>query len=57
MQEVAHGTTSQALDLRDIANAMNDVSNSIENAYKILKNVSDETKNTALKADIGKRNR
>ncbi|MGB9812635.1 MAG: methyl-accepting chemotaxis protein [Thermovenabulum sp.] len=55
MQQVAEGATSQANDLQDIVSLIAVLTNNIENVYKELQDVKNETDNTTDKANIGKR--
>jgi len=54
MMQIADGSTAQAVDLVDINNSMQEVSNKIQSVYKTLEQVSLEAKNTSAKANIGK---
>ncbi|WP_206155663.1 methyl-accepting chemotaxis protein [Caldanaerobacter subterraneus] len=55
MQEVAEGATAQANDLQDIVGLIHGLTRNIENVYKELQNVKNETDNTADRANNGKK--
>lgn len=55
MQEVAEGVTAQANDLQDIVGLIHGLTRNVENVYKELQNVKNETGNTADRANNGKK--